>query len=187
MEIINTIFKFCNSQFVSTILGVVVGGLITIKINRITEQKKIQMQLKIQLWNLLSTDLDLIKNYIRDLENELEFNTMWKSSLNKHLQLLVNESASICTHLSKNRLIILSERDFTLEFDELLKEIVEHVVKCNEDEANLDNKILRQNLKKLKDELFKLYAVLQLELLNCLYEKVEINKMLKKSIKKVYN
>lgn len=172
------VVKFLNSQFVSTIFGVIVGGFITLFVSKFTEKQRIRMELKVEIWKTLSGDLDKIKESIVNIETEIESAEQNKidqkclvEKVDKNVFEIIAPFNRIKSKLVSNVLIIVNQDEILKYFSDDLKKavtIIFNIKKCNDDIEMGD---LKYVVEVLDNEFVRLFALLQNELLKDLYSK----------------
>lgn len=184
------IINFLNSQFISSIIGVLVGGLLTIKINSIVEKKRILLGLKVKMWEEVSDSLENINSYLIKIDTEFEcykkkidnsnLNTL-NNVLNKNYKLIESNYSNLNDVLCRNTLIAPKCVDLTDDFDKNLKLFLKYIVKFNKT-SEIDNNLVEKSIDELIKSYVNLYSELQYNLLKDILNKKskkEVNQVLK--------
>ncbi|GEM_PF-6749875 len=186
MEVIKQILEFLNSSFVSTISGVIIGGYITIKINTLSERKRILMEFKINIWDSLDKTLFEVKELIGEMEKRLnEFSYRGGNyfevigMLDVRLQEIKLKIKSVQDELNRNTLIVFSKKDLTKQFDDEsdnLSDIIS-IELCNF--QNIDINIIENSFENWKNSFVNLNKELQGHLLKDVFNRRDIKKIYK--------
>lgn len=186
MPYIEIIKNFFNSQFISTIIGVLIGGILTIFISNITERRKICMGLKIEVWKRITIYLDYISKALTEIEtdieqyeNEEETTEELLKSLDKHGYIISQAIPHISREINKNILIIQSNENFTDEITKNCQEALRYILDVKEGKIKIERNLskIKNSIEKLEDSHVYLYGNLQSTLLEDLYTRRQINNM----------
>lgn len=187
MQYLEAIKNFLNSQFVSTIIGVLIGGILTIFISGITERKKICIELKLEVWKRITVYLDYISKSIVEIETDIEQyendeDTTQEDilkSLEKHVYVISEAIPRISKEINKNILIIQNTKNFTGEIEKDCKEAIRDVVDVKDGKIKIERNLskIKNSIEKLEGSYLYLYGDLQSTLLEDLYTRRQINKI----------
>lgn len=171
----------------TTLLGVITGGFITLKVNNYHERKKLIVEQKLKLWELISSMFEDLDNDIFDIRNALSgliindenFVIDIKGRL-KNIQIDINK---VENKLNKYD-IILENVDYLGDVKHKLDGMYWCILNSNKDTIELNE--FEECLEKFNHEFMKLRKNIQVELLNVLYDKKIISKKIK-NLKKHVN
>lgn len=188
MNFLLQVKEFFSNQFISTIIGVLIGGILTLYISNITERKKISMDLKIGIWKKISDYLDKISDSIVEIEtnivlyNKKQINEKeMLQSLEKEIYVISELIPCIEKEISKNILIIQNCEDFTDSISQMCKCSIKKILDIKSGKIDIKKDFLEveSSIKNLDNSLVFLYGNLQSTLLSDLYTKRQINKIYK--------
>ncbi|MBY6761762.1 hypothetical protein HYH84_12535 [Clostridium botulinum] len=189
MNYLLQIKNFLNSQFISTIIGVLVGGVLTIRINNVTERKKIIMDLKIEIWGNIKKYLDIISNSIVEIETNIE---LYKNKninekemtkcFDKEIYNISKTIPFISREISNNILVIQEVEYFTYNITESCNDSIKKILDIKNGDLDIKKEFskIENSIKNLDEAFVYLSGNLQSTLLKSLYTKKQINRLNKK-------
>lgn len=178
-------------QVILTILGVVLGGFITIYANSKNERNRVIMEFKINIWNNLDKTLFEIKELISEMEKRLnEFRYRGGNYfevieiLDVKLQEIKPKIKSVQDELNRNTLIVFSKKDFTKQFDDESDNLADifSVEFCNY--QNIDINLIENSFVNWRNSFVNLNKELQSHLLKDVFSRRDIRKINKEKFNK---
>ncbi|PJJ27830.1 hypothetical protein [Lacrimispora celerecrescens] len=169
------IINLLDGNFISTILGVLAGGIITIKINEWTNKEVIKMEIKTNLWKQLA-----------DLLNTADDNiVVFKSLVQREDMQLIDYIISFQKLIDDLVKIFKKVNDMLINYGFLCIDVPNMTLELKEILINMQNKDI-QSIEEIKEALeivrnsFILLGIgLQKSLLKGLYKKSDYRKLLK--------
>lgn len=194
-DVMEISIKWVNDSFfttylwpiLTTVIGVIVGGGITLKINSYQNREKLRLDLRIRLWNNISNDMIDISNLLVKFDEYIykyQLNMIVWDDLLDDIKANINEINTIfCkvrSQLSISMLIASDLANCTEQFDDQLEFVHQYLDDLRNDESLDNSERVKMHMTTFISVYKYLYWDLQRKLLSGLYTEKGIQKSLEK-------
>lgn len=176
-------FNFLNNNLVTTliggILGAIVGGFVTFKFNYFHEKRKLIMEQKLKVWEVISVYFEDMFNIFHEIDTEY-FECILEEN-NQAISLFISKAPQIQENIRRidskiNNYYFLFEKVNYL-YD--IKMQLFNLVSCIDSEIDLTNFEFQQQILSLETEIKNAHQILNFELVKILDDSYAKKKRIK--------